>query len=215
MTTSTKDRILDAAELQFAANGYDGTSLRSITTAADVNLAAVHYHFGGKVQLFQALFERRVGPINEERLVGLQRLVDESGSRGPGLEAVLEVFFAPVVAHLGDRDEGLRRFVQLAGRVNSTTGEHVDAIRDAFREVQEKFFPTFKELLPAIDMDELFWRLHFAIGSMCTLVADPDRLELISAGACRSTDPEEALRQLVAFTAGGLRAASVKKQVSS
>jgi AcrR family transcriptional regulator len=215
MTTSTKDRILDAAELQFAENGYDGTSLRSITTAAEVNLAAVHYHFGSKVQLFQALFERRVGPINEERLARLQSLEDASAAGGPSLEAVLEVFFAPVVEHLGARDEGLRRFVQLAGRVNSTTGEHVDAIRDVFREVQEKFFPTFKQLLPAIDMDELFWRLHFAIGSMCTLMAAPDRLELISAGTCQSTDPQEALRQLVAFTAGGLSAASVKNQVPS
>jgi len=213
-TPSTKDRILDAAEIQFAEHGYDGTSLRTITQTAQVNLAAVHYHFGSKVQLFQALFERRVGPINDERLARLRTLQEECGERGPELEQVLEAFFAPVVAHVGACDEGLRRFVQLAGRINSTKGEHVEAVHDVFREVQERFFPVLEQLLPELGMPDLLWRLHFLIGSMCTVVSDTERLKLWSGGACDSTDPEQVLRQLVAFSAGGLRAAPVKKPVS-
>jgi len=41
----TKSRILDSAEKLFGMKGFDGTSLRDITTAAEVNLAAINYHF--------------------------------------------------------------------------------------------------------------------------------------------------------------------------
>jgi len=39
---ATKERILDAAEALFMEHGFEGTSLRVITTAADVNLASAH-----------------------------------------------------------------------------------------------------------------------------------------------------------------------------
>ena len=44
----TKERILDVAETLFMEHGYEATSLRAITAAADVNLAAVNHHFGSK-----------------------------------------------------------------------------------------------------------------------------------------------------------------------
>ena len=48
---STKDRILNAAEGLFAQQGFAGTSLREVTSRADVNIAAVNYHFGSKEKL--------------------------------------------------------------------------------------------------------------------------------------------------------------------
>src|SRR5262252_1240922 len=65
---ATKDRILDAAESLFMEHGFEATSLRSITTAADVNLAAANYHFGSKEELFQAVLTRRLDPMNQERV---------------------------------------------------------------------------------------------------------------------------------------------------
>ena len=44
----TKERILDVAERLFAERGFDGVSMRDLTREAEVNLAAVNYHFGGK-----------------------------------------------------------------------------------------------------------------------------------------------------------------------
>ena len=64
---ATKDRILDAAESLFMEHGFEATSLRSITAAAGVNLAAVNYHFGSKEELFQAVLTRRLDPMNQER----------------------------------------------------------------------------------------------------------------------------------------------------
>ena len=62
----TKTRILNAAEKLFGEKGFDGTSLRDITAEAQVNLAAVNYHFQSKDSLFDAVIERRIEPINRQ-----------------------------------------------------------------------------------------------------------------------------------------------------
>lgn len=64
----TKDRILAAAEALFMEQGYAATSLRAITAQANVNLAAVNYHFGSKEALIREVFDRRLGPLNQARL---------------------------------------------------------------------------------------------------------------------------------------------------
>ena len=70
---ATKARILDAAEALFMEHGFEATSLRLITAAAGVNLAAVNYHFGSKEELFQAVLTRRLDPMNQARVALLDR----------------------------------------------------------------------------------------------------------------------------------------------
>lgn len=52
--------ILDKAEELFAVNGYEGTTVRDIATAADVNLAMISYYFGSKEKLIEILFRERM-----------------------------------------------------------------------------------------------------------------------------------------------------------
>ncbi len=59
--SDTVERILDVAEILFAEKGFAETSLRLITSKAQVNLAAVNYHFGSKKALIQAVFSRFLG----------------------------------------------------------------------------------------------------------------------------------------------------------
>ena len=62
---STKSKILDAAEYLFADKGFNGTSLREITSLAEVNLAAVNYHFGSKKELIKTAYLRTQRPDAE------------------------------------------------------------------------------------------------------------------------------------------------------
>lgn len=71
---STRERILRAAERIYAASGFHGMSLRDVTLLAGVNLASVNYHFGSKDKLIVALADRRLTPINNERLERLAQL---------------------------------------------------------------------------------------------------------------------------------------------
>src|SRR5580692_187637 len=88
----TKTRILDAAEKLFGKNGFDATSLRDITADADVNLAAVNYHFQTKDSLIDAVIARRIEPVNRKRLELL-----ESAGPNPNIEQILIAFLAPVL----------------------------------------------------------------------------------------------------------------------
>src|SRR6266550_7187245 len=88
----TKSRILDTAEKLFGMNGFEATSLRDITTAADVNLAAINYHFQTKDSLIDAIVARRIEPVNKKRL----ELLDAAGPN-PALEEILTAFMAPVM----------------------------------------------------------------------------------------------------------------------
>ena len=74
----TRERILAAAEEAFVAHGFAGTSLRTITSSAGVNLAAVNYHFGSKEALIQEVFARHLGPLNQARIAHLDRLEAEA-----------------------------------------------------------------------------------------------------------------------------------------
>jgi AcrR family transcriptional regulator len=67
----TADRILHEATRLFAARGYEGTSVRAISEAAETNVNAVSYHFGGK----QALYEAVIARFGGERLEGAKRIL--------------------------------------------------------------------------------------------------------------------------------------------
>lgn len=58
-----KTRILLASKKLFALNGYDGTSVRQICEVANTNAALISYYFGGKENVYHALFEI-YSPIN-------------------------------------------------------------------------------------------------------------------------------------------------------
>ena len=60
-TSDTRERILDVAERLFMENGYEATSMRTITSEAEENLASVNYHFGSKEALVCEVFRRRLG----------------------------------------------------------------------------------------------------------------------------------------------------------
>lgn len=204
----TKERLLDAAEELFATRGYEATSLRALTGAAGANLAAAHYHFGGKRELFQAVFARRVHDLNAERLRRLDAL--EAAPEPPTVEALLAAFLAPAVRRAADRDEGWARFMHLVARLGSEGGEHVEAVIEVFRNVQLRFVQAFQRALPHLGRRELLWRIHFLLGSMCNVLSDPARLHAFSGGLCSTDDADEVLAELSAFLAPGLRAPSAR-----
>ena len=71
---TTKNKILDSAENLFAVKGFNGTSLREITSQAEVNLAAVNYHFGSKKELIKAVMSRYMNELSPRLEVALQKI---------------------------------------------------------------------------------------------------------------------------------------------
>src|SRR5713226_85139 len=96
----TRTRILDAAEELFMQHGFEGTSMRLLTTKAGVNLAAVNYHFGSKHALIEAVFRRRLDPMNVARIAELEKLEAEDRANSP--EAIIRAFITPGLRLLED-----------------------------------------------------------------------------------------------------------------
>ena len=163
--SETRTRILDAAECLFVEHGYAATSLRAIASAAGVNLAATHYHFGSKQGLFASVFHRCVQPINKARLLLLRDL--KESERPLTTRSVLESFFAPLV-------EGAYKSHQVPafiGRIYAEPESFTKPILEQeFGEVAALYQSTLAEVSPDVSTEELSWRWHFMIGSMIHLL---------------------------------------------
>lgn len=73
MNDSTKDKILDVATRLFAEQGLEGTSIREISREAEVNLAAINYHFKTKENLYLEVFNRNYMWMEE----GISQIADD------------------------------------------------------------------------------------------------------------------------------------------
>jgi TetR/AcrR family transcriptional regulator, regulator of cefoperazone and chloramphenicol sensitivity len=63
----TRERLLQAALEVFAEHGYDAATIREICRRADANVAAVHYHFGDKRKLYEAIYGTLFETLRERR----------------------------------------------------------------------------------------------------------------------------------------------------
>ena len=199
----TRERLLDAAQRLFVQTGVSATSLRSITTEADANLASVNYYFGSKEAMVQAVFFRWLEPLNKERLKWLDRVEEEAGDGPLEVEAVLGAFLGPTFHMM--RDERARDFPCLFGRLHAESDELTAAIFEQFHDVQVRFIQAFLRALPHLNLPELAWRMHFLIGAMAYTFGAADILKFISKGQCTLSDLEGALKRLIAFSAAGLK----------
>lgn len=201
----TKERILDTAERLFSEHGYAATSLRSIIAEAEVNLAAVHYHFHSKEALLEAVILRRSMPANQERMALLDQCEQEAGDNPPTLEKVIEAFVAPTFRMARNPAGGGMVFMRLLGRLHAEGDVLSRILISQFHDVLERFGTALRRALPDLPPEELFWRLNFAIGALGqALRGGSKNLEVIS--DLPRASMEMALAELIAFLSAGFRA---------
>jgi AcrR family transcriptional regulator len=205
---ATKDRILDAAESLFMEHGFEATSLRSITAAADVNLAAANYHFGSKEELFQAVLTRRLDPMNQERIALLTRFEREAAPRALSCERILAAMFIPALRLARDRRRGGKDFLRLLGRAYADPAPFIrQFLSEQYAVMISRFKAAFGRALPQLPKRELSWRLHFVMGALSYTLAGTDALKLIAELNPRDTQNDETLlRRLAPFLVAGLKA---------
>ena len=199
---STKDRILGAAENLFAQYGFAGTSLRQVTGLAEVNIAAVNYHFGSKENLVNEVFRRRMDVMSARRLEQLQAARrDHAGE----LEPVLAAFIEPALALAQDQNGG-GMFVRVVARAYA---EHNESLRrflsEHYGHVLREFAKVLSACLPGLDKETLYWRLDFLSGALTYAMSDFGLIKR-PAGASEAAHRTRAARELIHFAAAGLRA---------
>jgi AcrR family transcriptional regulator len=198
---STKQRILGAAEELFARHGFAGASLRQVTSAAQVNLAAVNYHFGSKENLINEVFRRRLDALNTQRIGALTAARTRPGY---ALEDTLDAFIRPALA-LASNDQGGVAFVRVLARAYAEHNERLRKfLHDNYSHVLKEFATDFAGFLPHLDKQELYWRLDIVSGALTYAMADFGVIKRRSVSEAQHR--ELAAQHLVGFAAAGLRA---------
>lgn len=207
----TRERIIDAAIRLFALNGVANTSLRQITADAQVNLAAINYHFQSRDQLVSAVFKRLIEPINERRLQILTALEDTARDKPIKLESILRAFLLPIF-EARDNDPNAREIPRLYGRLHAEPGDLIaKAILPVVAPVVARFLPAFRRALPALDESEIGWCVHFTLGATINTLISPQTLAALTHDDSVYDSWPEILNRLTAFAAAGMRAAARAK----
>jgi AcrR family transcriptional regulator len=202
----TRTRILDAAEELFMHHGFGGTSMRLLTAKAGVNLAAVNYHFGSKDALIEAVFRRRLDPMNTARIAALDAL--EASGRALAPEAIIRAFIGETLRMVEDGRSGGRNFIRLLGRSYTEPSKAIRVlIGQLYEPAMERYKAAFERALPQMPREELVWRMHFMFGTLSYTLAATDAVQLIA--GCKPEDRHDARlleNRLTAFLAAGLTA---------
>lgn len=209
-TSSTKQKILDAAEDLFADHGFSETSLRMITAKAEVNLASVNYHFGSKKTLIQSVFDRFMERFTENHRAEMDRLTIDSNEID--VEDVIGTLITPL-AKLNDiRPDGASVFMNLLGKAYAETQGHIRRFAmEHYNSVFKQFTHLLHQSCPHLQPSEMFWRLHFMLGSFIFTLAGHRALQEISESDFNQKSSMEAIiGRLVPFMSAAFLSDSEK-----
>ncbi|WP_417683068.1 TetR/AcrR family transcriptional regulator [Pseudidiomarina aquimaris] len=204
---TTQEKILNAAEALFAEQGFEQTSLRQITTEADVNLASVNYHFGSKKALIQAVMARYLEVFMPKLAEQLVQLAERGNFT---TRDVFDCFREPLSELQQVRKHGPTLFLSLLGFAYAEIQGHLRRYTmDHFGDVMALLLDTLHQANPQLSPVDMFWRLHFVLGAtVFAQVSGPALREIAAADFGEAVAADQVIDRLIPFLAGGVDAAS-------
>nr|WP_260929445.1 TetR/AcrR family transcriptional regulator [Novosphingobium sp. 9] len=147
--------ILDHAEAEFAANGYNGTTLARVAAVAGIDAALMRYYFGDKEQLFAAVFRRRGPAVNEARFKAFADYEAEFGDAGT-LEGVIEAFVRPAF-EAAQLSQGHRNYAAIVAYVNSSRGAQYALMSEVFDDISKALVHHMRRVMPEAPPEAIYW----------------------------------------------------------
>jgi AcrR family transcriptional regulator len=206
----TRTSILAAAERLYADRGFGDVTLRDIVAEANVNLAAVNYHFGSKDELIAELFVTRSIATNRERLHELKTVEEQGGGRA-AIDLILRALVGPTLRGcLGPQNQRstaarfmIRASIESVPPIRRIKNREIDHLR--------KFVGAMRRSLPDRSDVEIYWGLNFALAMAHHTIRESERLTKLSEGKCDLDDVEDVVARVVkvatlALTAGRIEA---------
>ena len=208
----TRSAILAAAERLYADRGFGDVTLRDIVAEANVNLAAVNYHFGSKDELIAELFVTRSIATNRERLRELKAAEEMGGGRAP-IDAVLRALIGPTLRGcLGPENQRstaarfmIRASIESVPPIRRIKNREIDHLR--------KFAAAMRRSLPDRSDEEIYWGLHFALAMAHHTIRESERLIKLSEGKCDLDDVESIVERVVGVAVMALAGPQLRKAI--
>lgn len=201
----TRESILDAAEDLFSKHGFYGVTIREVAREAGVDTALVHYYFGAKRDLFDAVFLRRAEVWNNERVEAINgyALLNAGAMT---LEGLLRAFLEPPFQWSLKGGPGWKHYSALVAQTNANPAFGGETMARYFDPAIRRLIELVKVVLPEAREVDLYWAYHNLSGALTLTLGETGRLDRLSGGLCRSGDLETACDYMVRFAAAGFRA---------
>ena len=200
-----KDRLFDTAEGLFAEKGFDGTSIREITSQAKCNLAAVNYHFGGKEKLYSEVFRRRMIAMRDVRIASIEKVMSQTDHE-PTLEELIRAFATAFLEPLLDKSSG-RRVLKLM--VREMHDPHLP--RKMF--VEELAAPTLSalgkamaKLYPGLDQRKIVLSIMSIVGQLVQVIRLNEMCDIEDFVGVPAPTLTEMVDHIVEFSTAGIQA---------
>jgi AcrR family transcriptional regulator len=198
----TKEQIITVAERLFAEHGFVGTTLRNVVSGAGVNIAAVHYHFGSKEELFRAVVARFAHPVVEQELNLLSAL--KARNDLPSVEAILLAMLKPSLEILSQDEDTLLIRAKFMGRCRTEPEPFQSIAYEEFAPATEAFLDVLQRVLPEQSRSQLGWKLDLVITALIRILMEAGKPYAL----LKTSDPEDiqaTIQQLVQFFSPGMR----------
>jgi AcrR family transcriptional regulator len=199
----TRTKLLDAAELLFAEHGYDETSLRDVSVAADVNLALSTYHFGKKQRLFEEVVARRAIAIHDRRMQTLAGMAFDR-PREAVVRDLIRGYVSPLVEARFGTDPHWMAYTQITlGLANLR--RYSPLMRKHYYKSAIAYLEKFAQTLPGAERNALIDAFGFMVGAMLSVLSTSDRFarDRRPKSGSRREQMRSVMRYLVHFVQNG------------
>ncbi|WP_409465047.1 TetR/AcrR family transcriptional regulator [Amycolatopsis sp. GA6-003] len=187
---ATEQRLIAAAERLFAEHGVGAVSLRTVMQEARTNVAAIHYHFGSKEGLLDAVLRSRLGQVTGERKAVLREFPEKDVTA----RELARAFVQPVAAVL---ESGGESWIRLVGRLLATGGDGLDAVAESFFERNAAFVDLLDRLSPGVPRRTLDFRLSQAMTVTLNVLGDVGRTRRLHGPDAADWTTEQIVEDLV------------------
>ena len=201
----TREAILNAAEDLFSKHGFYGVTIREVAREAGVDTALVHYYFGAKKELFDAVFIRRAEVWNSERVAAVDRYAEAAGE-AMTLEGLFEAFLRPPFQWSLKGGPGWKHYAALVAQTNANPAFGGETMARYFDPAIRRLLELVKRIHPEARDEDLYWAWHNLSGALTLTLGETGRLDRLSGGLCKSGDLNSACDYMVRFAAAGFRA---------
>lgn len=201
----TRERLLLTAEKLLGERGINGVSLREITReAGQRNASALHYHFGSRDGLIEAIFEKRMRLIDENRVKLIAEM--EADGRMQHVRGVAEAVTRPISAFLF-RDDSSTNYIRFLTEIFLSPDINIDDfVRGRYDKGLRRAFQALRQLLP--ELPEHVVRQRFVLmmraGTFALADIDTHRTRMMAAG--RPFDMDRAIETMIDMWVGGVSA---------
>jgi AcrR family transcriptional regulator len=201
----TRERILNVAEELFANNGYNGTSLRDVARAAELQTAAIGYHYPSKEELFDTVVRRRAAVMTEWRQRVLAQMRQHHVQAAIPLDELVRAYVQPFYESASHGEAGWRHYAALMGRLaNSPMGTGV--IARHYDATAREYLREFMRSLPGVSPAAVIDGFTFMVASMLALCASTGRAQGLAGPLGAKRPLNEPFSSLVTFLVAGFLA---------